>query len=66
LSKPIFAYAVMNLVEECQLDLNVPLATYVPDRWITNDARFLQITARHVLGLRNWRSKEDRFAWRSR
>lgn len=58
-----FAYAVMQLVQEGHLDLDVPLATYVPDRWIADDAQFLRITARHVLshrtGLPNWRSQED-------
>jgi CubicO group peptidase (beta-lactamase class C family) len=62
-SKTVFAYAVMKLCEHGLLDLDTPLTTYVPERWIDNDPRFDRITARHVLshttGLPNWRSSED-------
>jgi CubicO group peptidase (beta-lactamase class C family) len=62
-SKTVFAYAVMKLCEKGGLNLDIPLANYVPERWITDDARFQEITARHVLshtsGLQNWRSVEE-------
>ena len=62
-SKTVFAYAVMKLSEKGVLDLDRPLVSYTSERWIVNDSRFNQITARHVLshtsGLQNWRSKED-------
>jgi CubicO group peptidase (beta-lactamase class C family) len=49
----------MKLHETGVLNLDTPLATYVPDRWI-EDPRFAHITARQVLshtsGLPNWRS----------
>lgn len=62
-SKTVFAYAVMKLCERGVLDLDAPLTKYVSDRWIKDDPRFDQITARHVLshtsGLQNWRSPEE-------
>ena len=62
-SKTVFAYAVMKLCEKGVLSLDTPLTQYVSERWITDDPRFEQITARHVLshqsGLQNWRSAED-------
>jgi CubicO group peptidase (beta-lactamase class C family) len=63
ISKTVFAYAVMKLSERGLLDLDKPLTTYTDERWLEDDPRFDQITARHVLshtsGLQNWRSKED-------
>jgi CubicO group peptidase (beta-lactamase class C family) len=62
MSKPVFAYAVLKLHEDGVLDLDTPLVTYKPGRLVDDDARFDQITARHVLahttGLANWRSQE--------
>lgn len=61
-SKTVFAYAVMKLAERRVLDLDEPLTSYLPVRWV-DDPRFDRITARHVLshtsGLQNWRSSED-------
>ena len=48
LSKPVFAYLVMLLVEEGVLELDRPLTDYVPDPIMT-DERLPQITARHLL-----------------
>lgn len=62
-SKTVFAYAVMKLSERRVLNLDTPLSAYTADRWLKDDPRFDQITARHVLshtsGLQNWRSKDD-------
>jgi CubicO group peptidase (beta-lactamase class C family) len=62
-SKTVFAYAVMKLCERGVLGLDTPLARYVSERWISDDPRFTQITARHVLshtsGLPNWRSADE-------
>ncbi len=60
LSKPVFAYAVLKLVDAGQLDLDRPLASYLPGGYdVRDDARLGQITARHVLshvsGFPNWR-----------
>jgi len=67
LSKPVFAYAVLKLVERGELDLDTPLIQYVPESTIEEkflrekitDDRFRKITARMVLshtpGFPNWR-----------
>jgi CubicO group peptidase (beta-lactamase class C family) len=60
LGKPIFAYAVLRLVDAGVLDLDRPLYDYlpIPD---ANNARMKRVTARHVLshttGLPNWRQQ---------
>src|SRR5215216_5575115 len=58
LSKPVFAYAVLKMVEKGQLDLDAPLSGYLPG-YIENDERAKLITARRVLshttGFPNWR-----------
>lgn len=62
LSKPVFTYAALKLVDEGKLDLDRPLKSYLPDH-APADARGDRITARHVLshssGLRNWRNRTD-------
>lgn len=59
LSKPVFAYAVLKLVERGKLGLDVPLAQYLPKPYIDGDPRLQKITARIVLshrtGFPNWR-----------
>jgi CubicO group peptidase (beta-lactamase class C family) len=64
LSKPVFAYAVLKLVDQGKLDLDTPLAHYWPADSPypidpANDPRLSQITARIVLshrtGFPNWR-----------
>jgi CubicO group peptidase (beta-lactamase class C family) len=58
MSKPVFAYAVMKLVERGALQLDTPLAKYTRNRLIADDPQFDLTTARHVLshstGLPNW------------
>jgi CubicO group peptidase (beta-lactamase class C family) len=60
MSKPVFAYAVMKLVERGILQLDTPLTNYTRKRLISDDPQFDLINARHVLshsaGLPNWRS----------
>ena len=61
LGKPVFAYAVMKLVDAGKLDLDRPLNRYLPGNYeIAADPPLDQITARRVLshtsGLPNWRS----------
>jgi len=60
LSKPVFAYAVLKLVDQRLLDLDRPLTSYLPGPYdVVDDPRVDQITARHVLshrsGFPNWR-----------
>jgi CubicO group peptidase (beta-lactamase class C family) len=63
LSKPIFAYAVLQLVEEGKLDLDKPLYEYMPYPDAAADERYQKITARLVLshqsGFPNWRKKRE-------
>ena len=39
LSKPVFAYAVLKLVDQGKLRLDVPLSTYLPKPYIESDGR---------------------------
>ncbi|HEX5733652.1 MAG TPA: serine hydrolase [Blastocatellia bacterium] len=59
LTKPVFAYAVLKLVERGKLDLDTPLSKYLPQPYIENDERLSLITTRRVLshttGFPNWR-----------
>jgi CubicO group peptidase (beta-lactamase class C family) len=59
LSKPVFAYAVLKLVDQGKLDLDTPLSKYLPAPYIVGDERLNKITARLVLshrtGFPNWR-----------
>lgn len=62
LSKPVFAYAVLKLVDAGRLDLDKPLNQYLPGNYDAgDDVRLGQITARHVLshtpGFPNWRRR---------
>lgn len=58
LSKPVFAYAVLQLVEKGELSLDTPLVRYFDTAYV-EDSRGKLITARHVLthstGFPNWR-----------
>ncbi len=60
LSKPLFAYAVMQLVEEGKISLDKPLYQYLEYPDAAHDERYKQITARMVLshssGFPNWRN----------
>lgn len=64
LTKPLFAYMVLQLCDAGQLDLDVPLSHVYSDAAITTDAA-RQITARHVLthttGLPNWREEVHQY-----
>jgi CubicO group peptidase (beta-lactamase class C family) len=62
LSKPVFAYGVLKLVEQGKLGLDVPLTTYLPKPYV-EDERLGKITARIVLshrtGFPNWRDGDS-------
>ena len=64
LSKPVFAYAVLKLVESGKFDLDKPLSSYLPGNYdVGPDPRLGQITARRVLshttGFPNWRGRDS-------
>ncbi|MBU8923283.1 MAG: beta-lactamase family protein [Bacteroidales bacterium] len=68
LSKPVFAYALMKMVDYGDIDLDRPLVEYTGLEYIereflkrkSDDDRIMDITARHVLahmtGFPNWRN----------
>ena len=61
LSKPLFAYAVLRLIDGGKLALDTPLSRHVPD-YVADDPRAATVTVRHILshtsGLPNWRSDD--------
>jgi CubicO group peptidase (beta-lactamase class C family) len=61
LTKTVTAVAALKLVERGALDLDTPLADYLPYPKLAGDERYKKITARHVLthttGLPNWGNK---------
>lgn len=62
MTKPVFSYTVLRLVDRGVLDLETPLYTYLPYEDLAHDDRYKIITARMVLthrtGLPNWRSEK--------
>src|SRR5215210_5440517 len=62
LGKPVFAYAVLRLVDAGVIDLDRPLYDYLPLPDADN-SRMKRVTARHVLshttGLPNWRQQQS-------
>ena len=63
ITKPVFAFAVMRLVERGLLDLDRPLYEYLPFDDVAHDDRYKRITARHVLshqtGFPNWAERDS-------
>jgi CubicO group peptidase (beta-lactamase class C family) len=61
LSKPVFAYALLQLVDAGILSLDEPLSKHVPD-YVPKDPRAAEITVRqalsHTSGLPNFRSEK--------
>ena len=61
LSKPVFAYCVLRLVEKGKLDLDTPLANYLPKPYVEGDPNVARITGRmvlsHTTGFPNWRGR---------
>lgn len=59
MSKPLFAYAVLKLVEDGVVDLDRPLDAYLPEPYAPGEPAIGRITARmvlnHTTGLPNWR-----------
>lgn len=65
MSKPLFTFGVMRLVEEGRLDLDRPLVEYRSEPYLPDEPRHRLITARmaftHTTGFPNWRDG----GWRS-
>lgn len=64
MSKPVFAYLVLKLVEQGKLDLDKSLSTYHPELFVSDDNDYSnQITARmilaHTSGMPNWRKGDE-------
>jgi CubicO group peptidase (beta-lactamase class C family) len=64
MSKPVFAYLVLKLVEQGKLELDKPLNDYLPEKFICEDEDYpKQITARmilsHTSGFPNWRKGSE-------
>jgi CubicO group peptidase (beta-lactamase class C family) len=64
LSKPLFAYVVLQLVDQGLLDLDRPLSEYFDYPDLSHDERVDAVTARmimgHTSGLPNWRGQDER------
>jgi CubicO group peptidase (beta-lactamase class C family) len=64
MTKPVFAYAVLKLVQKGTLSLDTPLYKYYPYEDLAHESRYKLITARMVLdhtsGLPNWRHEKFR------
>ncbi len=64
MSKPVFAFIVLKLVEQGILELDKPLYDYLPEEFVGEDDDFAKmITARmiliHTSGMPNWRRSGD-------
>jgi CubicO group peptidase (beta-lactamase class C family) len=63
LTKPVFAYTVLRLADRGLIDLDAPLAGYIPYPRVEHDERHKKITARtvlsHTTGLPNWAWGQD-------
>lgn len=63
LSKPLLAYAVIQLCERGLFDLDRPLLDYLPDHELSADPKAQKVTARlvlsHCTGLPNWRKGDE-------
>ncbi|MBN1124228.1 MAG: CapA family protein [Sedimentisphaerales bacterium] len=59
MSKPLFSYGVLKLVEEGRFNLDLPLDSYLPEPYLPDQPLAKIITARMVMlhrtGLPNWR-----------
>jgi len=62
MSKPLFAYLIMTLVDDGKLNLDKPLYQYLEFPEIAEDERYKKITARmvlsHTTGFPNWRRSQ--------
>lgn len=63
LTKPVFSYIVLRLADRGVIDLDAPLAGYIPYPRVEHDERHRKITARmvlsHTTGLPNWAWGQD-------
>ena len=64
MSKPVFAYMVLKLVEQKKLDLDIPLNNYLSEEFVSEDDEYSnKVTARmifsHTGGFPNWRKGEE-------
>lgn len=61
LSKPVVAYGALKLCDQGRLELDRPLAEYLPAAYLPDEPYLTQMTLRHVLshstGFPNWRKQ---------
>ncbi|WP_367390654.1 serine hydrolase domain-containing protein [Lewinella sp. LCG006] len=64
ITKPVFSFVVLRLVEKGVIDLDKPLYKYLPFPDVEHDSRYRLITARHVLnhqtGFPNWAERNEK------
>lgn len=64
ITKPVFTFVVMRLVEKGLIDMDKPLYKYLPFPDVAHDKRYMLITARHVLshqtGFPNWAERNEK------
>ncbi len=62
LTKPVFVYGVLQLVQDGLLDLDQPLQSYLSEPYLADTEYLPLMTARHAMshttGLPNWRDSE--------
>jgi CubicO group peptidase (beta-lactamase class C family) len=70
MSKPVFAYAVLQLAEQGRIDMDRPLVSYLKPSYFPNDPLIDQVTARHVLthsaGFADWGDERDPTSFKPR
>lgn len=63
LSKPLFAFFVLKLIQDHKMELDTPLYKYLPYPDIEHDERYKSITSRmvlcHTTGFPNWRWQNE-------
>lgn len=57
MTKPLAAYVALKLVEQGRLDLDRPLASYLPEPYLKHEKITARMVLSHTSGFPNWRPK---------